>query len=99
MRPLEITHRVITNWSGAETAALAIAIKQATEARIARTPDQFTDDLIAYARLCGLGFIQPASETALNPGDFLDQVITHIAKRWPRQTPTSPTVPSTTTKP
>jgi hypothetical protein len=29
-------------------------------------------------------FIQPAPETALNPGDFLDQVTTHIAKQWPR---------------
>jgi hypothetical protein len=52
MRPLEITRRAITNWSDAETAALAMAVKQATEACIARTPDQFTgDDLIAYARL------------------------------------------------
>jgi hypothetical protein len=44
-------------------------------------------------------FIQPASETALNTGDFLDQITTHIAKQWPRQTPASPTAPSTATKP
>jgi hypothetical protein len=56
MRPLEITRRAISNWSDAETTALAIAIKQATEACSARTPAQFTgDDLIAYARLCALG--------------------------------------------
>jgi hypothetical protein len=29
-------------------------------------------------------FIQPAPETALNPGDFLDQVTGHIAAQWPR---------------
>jgi hypothetical protein len=29
-------------------------------------------------------FIQPAPETALNPGDFLDQVTAHIAAEWPR---------------
>jgi len=44
-------------------------------------------------------FIQPASETALNPGDFLDQIIMHIAKQWPRQTPPPATAPSTATKP
>ncbi len=56
MRPLEITRRAITNWSDAETTALAIAVKRATEACSARTPSQFTgDDLIAYARLCALG--------------------------------------------
>jgi hypothetical protein len=61
MRPLEITRRAITNWSDAETTALAIAIKQATEACGARTPGQFTgDDLIAYARLCALGQQWPA---------------------------------------
>jgi hypothetical protein len=65
MRPLEITRRAITNWSDAETAALAIAVKQAAEACIARTPGQFTgDDLIAYARLCALGQQWPAVLTA-----------------------------------
>jgi hypothetical protein len=29
-------------------------------------------------------FIQPAPETALYPGDFLDQVTAHIATQWPR---------------
>jgi hypothetical protein len=29
-------------------------------------------------------FIQPAPETALNPGDFLDRVTAHIAAQWPR---------------
>jgi hypothetical protein len=32
-------------------------------------------------------FIQPAPETALNPGDFLDQVTAHIAAQWPRIQP------------
>jgi hypothetical protein len=65
MRPLEITRRSIANWSDSETAALAIAIKQATEACNARTPDQFTgDDLIAYARLCALGQQWPTVLTA-----------------------------------
>jgi hypothetical protein len=65
MRPLEITRRSIANWSDSETAALAIAIKQATEACNARTPDQFTgDDLIAYARLCALGQQWPTVNTA-----------------------------------
>jgi hypothetical protein len=64
-RPLEITRRAITNWSDAETAALAIAVKQATEACNARTPGQFTgDDLIAYARLCALGQQWPTVLTA-----------------------------------
>jgi hypothetical protein len=44
-------------------------------------------------------FIQPASETALNPGDFLDQVIMHITEQWPRQTPPGETAPSASTKP
>jgi hypothetical protein len=44
-------------------------------------------------------FIQPASETALNPGDFLDQVIMHIAKQWPRQPPPAATAPSASTEP
>jgi hypothetical protein len=30
-------------------------------------------------------FIQPANESALNPGDFLDQVTAHIVQQWPRQ--------------
>jgi hypothetical protein len=65
MRPLEITRRAITNWSDAETAALAIAVKQATEACSTRTPGQFTDDdLIAYARLCALGQQWPTVLTA-----------------------------------
>jgi hypothetical protein len=65
MRPLEITRRAITNWSDAETTALAIAVKQATEACSARTPGQFAgDDLIAYARLCALGQQWPTVLTA-----------------------------------
>ena len=31
-------------------------------------------------------FIQPANETALNPGDFLDQITAHIAQQWPQAT-------------
>ena len=44
-------------------------------------------------------FIQPASETALNPGDFLDQIIMHITKQWPRQTSPAAASPSTANKP
>jgi hypothetical protein len=44
-------------------------------------------------------FIQPASETALNQGDFLDQITMHIAKQWPRQTPPAATASSTAAKP
>ena len=44
-------------------------------------------------------FIQPASETALNQGDFLDQITMHIATQWPRQAPPAATAPSTPTKP
>jgi thiol-disulfide isomerase/thioredoxin len=32
-------------------------------------------------------FIQPAPETALNEGDFLDQVAAHIAAQWPPEAP------------
>jgi hypothetical protein len=65
MHPLEITRNAITNWSDAETTALAIAVKQASEACSARTPGQFTgDDLIAYARLCALGQQWPTVLTA-----------------------------------
>jgi len=39
-------------------------------------------------------FIQPAPETALNEGDFLDQVAAHIAIQWPRETPRSSQAPS-----
>jgi hypothetical protein len=65
MHPLEITRNAITNWSDAETTALAIAVKQASEACSARNPGQFTgDDLIAYARLCALGQQWPTVLTA-----------------------------------
>jgi hypothetical protein len=65
MHPLEITRNAITNWSDAEITALAIAVKQASEACSARTPGQFTgDDLIAYARLCALGQQWPTVLTA-----------------------------------
>jgi len=37
-------------------------------------------------------FLQPAPETALNPGDFLEQVAHHIATQWP---PTSHKAPPT----
>ena len=44
-------------------------------------------------------FIQPASETALNPGDFLDQVVMQIAKQWPRQNPPTTAAPASPVKP
>jgi hypothetical protein len=56
MQPLEITRRVISNWSDSEMKALGIAVEQATSACQARTPEQFNgDDLIAFGRLCALG--------------------------------------------
>jgi hypothetical protein len=41
-------------------------------------------------------FIQPANETALNPGDFLDQITAHIVQQWPQATSAaaSPTAPA-----
>jgi hypothetical protein len=39
-------------------------------------------------------FIQPANETALNPGDFLDQVTAHIAQQWPQATSTAASPPA-----
>jgi hypothetical protein len=65
MHPLEITRSAISNWSDAELNALAIAVKQATEACGARMPEQFSgDDLVAYARLCALGQQWPTVITA-----------------------------------
>ena len=56
LRPVEITHRSIENWSDIETAALAVAIRQAKDACTARAPGSFSgEDLIALARLCALG--------------------------------------------
>ena len=54
--PVEITHRAISNWSDTETAALAVAFKQAKDACAARSSVVYTGDaLIGYARLCALG--------------------------------------------
>ena len=56
LRPVEITHRSIENWSEIETAALGVAIAEAKTACAARPPAQFSgEDLIALARLCALG--------------------------------------------
>jgi len=64
-RPLEITRRSIENWSESETAALAVAVKQAKEQCSSRTPSQYTgEDLIAYARLCALGQQWPSVQEA-----------------------------------
>lgn len=61
LKPVEITHRSIENWSDIETAALAVAIKQAQSACSTRPPKQFTgEDLIGLARLCTLGQQWPA---------------------------------------
>ncbi len=52
------------------------------------TLDQFAASnfplLIATDSKGIIRFLQPAPETALNPGDFLDQVTAHIAAQWPR---------------
>jgi hypothetical protein len=64
-RPLEITRRSIENWSDSETAALAVAIKQAKDNCSARAPNQFIgEDLIAFARLCALGQQWPSVQDA-----------------------------------
>lgn len=61
IRPVEITHRSIDNWSNVETAALAVAVKQAQTACLARSPEQLSgEDLIGLARLCALGQQWPA---------------------------------------
>lgn len=61
LKPVEITHRSIENWSDIETAALAAAIRQAQSACSARPPKQFTgEDLLGLARLCTLGQQWPA---------------------------------------
>ena len=39
-------------------------------------------------------FIQPATENALSPGDFLDQITAHIAQQWPRQSSTAAPLPT-----
>ena len=44
-------------------------------------------------------FIQPAGENALNPGDFLDQIVMHITKQWPRQKPVAAVPLSTSPNP
>lgn len=54
--PVDITHRAISNWSDTETAALAVAVRQAKDACAARSSATYTGDaLIGYARLCALG--------------------------------------------
>lgn len=54
--PVEITHRAVSNWSDAETAALAVAVRQAKDACAARSSVMYAGDgLIGYARLCALG--------------------------------------------
>jgi tetratricopeptide (TPR) repeat protein len=56
MRPLDITRRLIENWSDAERAALAVGVQQASKSCESRSPGQFRgEDLIAYLRLCYLG--------------------------------------------
>ena len=56
MAPVDITHRAVSNWSDAETAALAVAVKQAKDACEARSSVAYAGDaLIGYARLCALG--------------------------------------------
>ncbi len=54
--PVDITHRAISNWSDAETGALAVAVRQAQDACAARGSVVYAGDaLIGYARLCALG--------------------------------------------
>ncbi len=56
VRPVEIVHRSVANWSEAEQASLAIAIANAARDCADRQPESYTgDDLLALARLCSLG--------------------------------------------
>ena len=47
----------------------------------------------------GLDEADDASETALNQGDFLDQITMHIAKQWPKQASSAVTAPSAAIRP
>ena len=54
--PVEITHRAVSNWSDAEVGALAVAVRQAKDACVARSGVAYAGEaLIGYARLCALG--------------------------------------------
>lgn len=56
VRPVEIVHRSVTNWSDAELGSLAVAIGNAARECGARNPETFVgEDLVALARLCSLG--------------------------------------------
>jgi hypothetical protein len=58
MRPVEVTHQSVGNWSDIEQAALAVAIKGAAAACAARSPsDYMGEGLIDLSRLCTLGLI------------------------------------------
>ena len=96
-RPLEITRRLPSiNWSDSETAALAVAVKQAKEQCSSRTPSQYTgEDLIAYARLCALGQQWPTVQEAADPlpprsahGNATDNCSLLTFRALPRPMPT-----------
>lgn len=56
VRPLEMTRRVLGNWSDVEVAALNLAIQQAGSACSLRDPLHVpVDELVDLARLCGVG--------------------------------------------
>jgi hypothetical protein len=60
IRPLEITHRSIANWSDIEQASLAIAVKQSSVACAKyRATDYTGDSLIDLSRLCATGLAWP----------------------------------------
>ncbi len=65
MTPVEVTHSAISNWSDVETAALAVAMRQAKDACAARAGVVYTGTgLLDFARLCALGQQWPAVLTA-----------------------------------
>jgi hypothetical protein len=58
MRPVEVTHESVGNWSDIEQAALAVAIKNAAAACAERSASDYTGEaLIDLSRLCTLGLI------------------------------------------
>ena len=65
IRPVEIVHRSVSNWSDAEQDSLAVAVKSATLACASRKASDYSgDQLIALARLCSLGLNWPAMDDA-----------------------------------
>ena len=67
MQPVVITKRSIANWSDAEQASLAVAIKEATLACADRSADKYSGEaLVDLGRLCALGLAWPTAVQAVD---------------------------------